>query len=87
MHSWSIRYQFDPEDSETPVCEGNLTELDVLSMLSISLPPALQNNRPCTVIIHHRQDTRLVVHLFPTGQSDGTKTSNDAMQKKKRSIL
>ena len=37
MYSWSIRYQFDPKDSKTPVHEDNLTEADVLSVLCLSL--------------------------------------------------
>jgi hypothetical protein len=66
MYSWSIRYQFDPRDSEAPMCEDNLTEIDVLRMLCLSLRPGLQHNRPCTMTIDQGQKTRLVVHLIPT---------------------
>ena len=72
MYSWSIRYQFDPKDSKTHLHEDNLTEADVLSMLCLSLRPGLQNNRPCTVTIDQGQDTRLVVHLFPTERKSNT---------------
>ena len=82
MYSWSIRYQFDPKDSKDPVHEDNLTEADVLSVLCLSLRPGLKNNRPCTVTIDQGQDTRLVVHLFPTERPKARPASRRATDRR-----